>query len=470
MGGQKIGYGHFKYVRKGDRIHTYSIQKMLIGRVDQPVEINMTQRTTEMINGVPISFEGELVASLFNTSTRGKIANGKVEIVSSQFGMEQRKTYDFPDGAVMVWGLYRESLLRGFKPGTTYTIATYTPELRPDGAIETITTIGDWEQVMIKNNIVQGQRVTVQMNLPMASMEMISWVDQNGSPIKMKVPMPGLGDMEMIVTDQKSAMEDFVPPEMFMTTTIKANRKINSRSAQLIRYRIRPKNHTDKLVNELKQMPAGGMQSVTVKDDGSVIVTLTRQPHEKSPNPTAPIDPANMSDYLDSNLMMNIDDPELIKLAQKAAGKEKNLYKLGDQLRKFVTDYIQTKNLNIGFATASEVCRTREGDCSEHGVLLAALGRLHGLPSRVVVGLAYVPIFGGQNDIFGYHMWTQFHIDGRWVDFDAALQESSCSPTRIAFATSSLKNVGLADLSLPLISKIGAIDIDIFEIQESRRP
>ena len=140
-------------------------------------------------------------------------------------------------------------------------------------------------------------------------------------------------------------------------------------------------------------------------------------------------------------------------------------FALADRLRRFVTDYVADKNLNIGFGTASEVCRTKEGDCSEHGVLLAALGRLSGLPSRVAVGVAYLPVFGGREHIFGYHMWTQFFIDGRWIDVDAAIPETECSPTRIAFATSSLKNAGLADLSLPLLSKIGAIDIDVLEVE-----
>ncbi len=102
----------------------------------------------------------------------------------------------------------------------------------------------------------------------------------------------------------------------------------------------------------------------------------------------------------------------------------------------------------------------------DYAVLLAALGRLNGLPSQVVVGVAYVPSFGGRSDIFVYHMWTQFFIDGRWIDFDAALRESECSPARIAFATSSLKDTGLADLSLPLLSKIGAIEIDILEAEQ----
>ena len=172
-----------------------------------------------------------------------------------------------------------------------------------------------------------------------------------------------------------------------------------------------------------------------------------------------------MAEYLEGNLMINTADPKLIELAKQAGGGEKEPFALADKLRRFVTDYVENKSLNIGFATASEVARTKEGDCSEHGVLLAALGRLNGLPSRVVVGLAYVPIFGNQDDIFGYHLWTQFFIDGRWIDVDAALRETDCSPARIAFAVSSLKNAGLADLSLPLLTKLGAIDIEILEVE-----
>ena len=72
---------------------------------------------------------------------------------------------------------------------------------------------------------------------------------------------------------------------------------------------------------------------------------------------------------------------------------------------------------------------------------------------------------GGQEVIFAFQMWTQFMFDGRWYVFDAALGESECSPARIAFAVSSLKNVGSAELSLPLLSKMGAIELDILEVE-----
>jgi transglutaminase-like putative cysteine protease len=254
---------------------------------------------------------------------------------------------------------------------------------------------------------------------------------------------------------------------MFMTTVLKANRPIGKDKAQSIRYRIRAKGDG----SDVNSLPQTDSQKTARIDDKTVDVTVSRLSHApqqgaSGTNGETPGAGANLADYLAPNLMMNIKDEKLIELARKAAGSERDPMVLGDKLRRFVTEYVETKSLNVGFATASEVARTREGDCSEHGVLLAALGRLNGLPSRVAVGLAYVPIFGGQDDIFGYHLWTQFYIGGKWVDFDAALRESDCSPIRITFAVSSLKDSGIADLSLPLIGKIGAIDLEIMEIEK----
>ncbi|MFQ5495406.1 MAG: transglutaminase family protein, partial [Phycisphaerae bacterium] len=350
-------------------------------------------------------------------------------------------------------------------------------------------------------------RLDVDLRAPTGELKSVSWVDADGNTLKIIMAMPGLGDMEMILSDQATALARFVPPEMFVSTAIPIGRSLNPSALQRVRYRLRTTN-PDATLDDL---PTTGMQTVVSAAKDKVILEVTRQSHrpggrrrghgstahgktntarvmttaarmngvrtahalasDKATSPGASGTPSDdLADYLGANLMINTADPALIRLAGKAAGGEREPFALGDKLRRFVSTYVSNKNLSIGFATASEVGRKREGDCSEHGVLLAALGRINGLPSRVAVGLAYVPSFGGRKDIFGYHLWTQFHIDGRWVDFDAALRESQCSPTRIAFATSSLKDTGLADLSLPLIDKIGSIAIDILDTEDLAAP
>jgi len=464
MGGSKVGYGQASMTREGDLIQTRTTFRLKLGRADQAVQIQMDQNTTESLDGRPRAFGSEMDASVMKTATKGTIADGKVTIITSQYGMEQKQVFDFPADALMSWGMYRESLLRGFKPGTTYTLRTYAPELRLDDAVSATTAVGDWEEFEHRRRKLKGQKVIVKLESPLGSMEMVSWIDPTGRPLKAKVPAPGVGDMEMIASDQATAMADFVPPEIFMTTAIKAGRKIDRAKVNTIKYRLASKDAA--IDARLHEMPNTEMQRVTPLDGGAVEATVKRVPHRSvEPAPSA-LTNAERAEYLGDNLMMNTKDPLLQKLAHRATpGDESNLYAVADKLRRFVTEYVENKNLNIGFATASEVARTKEGDCSEHAVLLAALGRINGLPSRVVAGLAYVPLFGNEDDIFGYHMWTQFYIDGRWIDVDAALRETECSPARIAFAISSLQNAGLADLSLPLLSKIGAISLEIREME-----
>ena len=468
MGGKKTGYAHSTMRRENDLIHTNTDMRMRIGRAGQMVELRIIQGTTETVAGGARSFETTMDLSVMKTTTKGTIRDDKVTIVSSQYGNDQTQVFEFPAGALMTWGLFRETLRRGFAPGTEYTLQVYAPELRMDGAVTLQSSVGEWEEFQHRGKTLAGRKITSVLELAFGSLTTLSWVDKDGQPLKVLTPMPGLGEMEIITTDQATALEDFVAPEIFMTTVVKAHRSIDRRRARRIRYRLVAREAGA----ELGDLPTTGMQTLGKQTDGSVEVVVVRLP--RTPGAGAPgaggaaKNPLpQLAEYLEGNLMINVHDPKLIELGKQAAGRETEPYALADSLRRFVTGYVANKSMNIGFATASEVARTKEGDCSEHGVLLAALARLNGLPSRVVVGLAYTPFFGGAKDIFGYHLWTQLWINGRWVDYDAALGESDCSPARIAFATSSLKNTGLADLSFALLSKIGAIDLDILEIEST---
>lgn len=460
MAGGKIGYGHSAMTRRGDQIVSELTMVMRLGRADQPIKITVTQQTTERLGGEPIRFSTVTDMAAHKTSTAGTIKDGVVTIVASQFGMTRTSEYPYPQGALMSWGLYRESLRRGFEPGTQYTLDVYVPELRADGAVQAVTRVGEMGSFTYRGKTVTAIEVSVTMTTPMGELDTISMVDRHGRVLRASIPLPGMGNIEMFTTDEAIALADFIPPEFFLATTIKAGRSIDRRRVQRIKYRLKASRGTDKL----GELPQTQMQTARVLPDGTIELTVQRLTHEATPGKSAPTPSKQLAEYLGGNLMMNTDDPELITLAKRAAAGETEPFALGDRLRRFVTDFITDKNLTIGFATASEVCRNREGDCSEHGVLLAALGRLNGLPSRVAVGIAYVPRMGGQRDIFGYHMWTQFYIGGKWYDFDAAMGETRCSPARIAFAVSSLKDAGLADLSLPLLNVLGAIDLEITEV------
>jgi transglutaminase-like putative cysteine protease len=87
-------------------------------------------------------------------------------------------------------------------------------------------------------------------------------------------------------------------------------------------------------------------------------------------------------------------------------------------LVRFVDKTIEHKHSGRGYDIASVVARRREGDCTEHAVLLAAVLRLAGFPSHLVTGIALFTD-KGQPMAFG-HAWVEYHDGQAWQLADAS--------------------------------------------------
>jgi transglutaminase-like putative cysteine protease len=107
---------------------------------------------------------------------------------------------------------------------------------------------------------------------------------------------------------------------------------------------------------------------------------------------------------------------------ERAQGKKPKIADLAE----FVGRYITTKNLSRGYDVASVIARRREGDCTEHAVMLAALARSFGVAARVVHGIVLVDE-GKRVHAFG-HAWVEFRdaaaSAATWQPADAALPPS----------------------------------------------
>lgn len=135
---------------------------------------------------------------------------------------------------------------------------------------------------------------------------------------------------------------------------------------------------------------------------------LSSKPFEK-----IAVEPAPGKEYLESNFYVRSNDATVKKLAEEAirdaTDPELKMQRISRWVRKNVKgDY------EVGFATADEVARTLEGDCTEMGVLAAAMGRSLGIPTRVCFGIVYDP----ENPGFGGHLWTEAYIKDQWKTFD----------------------------------------------------
>ena len=170
------------------------------------------------------------------------------------------------------------------------------------------------------------------------------------------------------------------------------------------------------------------------------------------------------------NAMIDSDNPAIKELLAKRKASP-----TPEQLRSFVAEHLSAKNFKTAFGSASEAALSRSGDCTEHAVLLAALLRASGTPSRVVSGVVYVEGIGGQASSWGWHMWTQALVDVRsessketvcaWIDLDATLR-NRFNAAHIAVAVSDLSAGATDPAFLNALALLGKIKIEQVDVRD----
>lgn len=459
LGESKIGYSRSTFSRKGGRIFSSNLMSMRLSRGPVEVSLESEQKTVETVSGEPLFFQIKMLMGSLPVTIDGEIKGDFLQVKTSQAGNLQTSEYPWSKGALLFWGLTRETIQHGFEAGTQYQLPLFNPEIRLDGPVQTVIAVGKMEPLIKKGEFSEGRKVTTTMDLGSGYFESISWLDEEGRALKTLFPMGGMA-LTLYNSDESSALANFVPADLFGFSLLDLPEKI-PQDAKAVTFAIKFK----KQLESPFFWPASYSQNIVSSDLEGALIKVTQANHEAlKGSPGGGAEGENFSDFLTGNANINIEDEKLIVLASKAAGQSTEPIEEADLLRKFASRYISQKSLSVGFATASEVAINPVGDCTEHAVFLAALGRIRNLPSRIAVGLAYLPEFQGKENILGFHMWTQFYLNGYWVDFDAALGESETSPTRIAFYTGSLDENSLFDMTLPFMRLMGNLDVEIESI------
>jgi transglutaminase-like putative cysteine protease len=270
---------------------------------------------------------------------------------------------------------------------------------------------------------------------------------------------------ELVLADRETALAKVNPPQLIAQLLVKPDRPVASPfTRRTATYELRLiEQAADSLDEPVKlELPSVGYQRVVQHDDRSVRVRIDLD----KPVPSGKDKPTDV--HRRASALINSEDPKIVALVGKAMaghGKALNDRQKAAALCQFVNQYINERSLAIGFASASEVAETREGDCSEFAVLLAAMLRAAGLPSRTASGLIYAERFLGQKQVFGYHMWAQAWIGtqdrGRWVDFDATRNPQRFDATHITVSTSALADDFLFNDAVKLAPLLGRLTIRV---------
>ena len=162
------------------------------------------------------------------------------------------------------------------------------------------------------------------------------------------------------------------------------------------------------------RIPATGEQAV-VMDGPTAVLTVCA-----TCGIAEQLTDAERRHYLQPNAWVNSEHPEIQDFANRH-GQGRSQQEIMDNLVSAVERHMTGPVNYLGMGSASVALRTRSGDCTEFAVLLAALARAKGIPTRVAYGLVYADRFSGKKDVFSPHAWVQVWTGTRWQSYDAGI-------------------------------------------------
>jgi len=239
-----------------------------------------------------------------------------------------------------------------------------------------------------------------------------SYMDADYRQLKQVIPMMGM-TMEIVACDRPFALSPDGTVDFLAKLMLPSPRRLGSLAkVRSARYRLTftgqgPVSIPSSDNQSVEPFPGGAMVTVHPASSGGAGGRL-------------PADP-KWREALAATRYLQSDHPEIVALARRAVGQTSDPAEAARNIETFVAEYIELKNLSVGYATALEVAHSRQGDCSEHAVLVAVLCRATGIPARVAAGVAYIEDLGAEIAAFGPHAWAEAYLGGKWVGLDAAL-------------------------------------------------
>ncbi len=458
IAGMPCGYLHEQVDRTADRVRTRSEERFVISRDGLRVEVAQTVLFEQDLKGRPI----------------------RSEVLVESGGDDQPVVYEFTPEKIL------RTRIRHGLAGTDSIILEDEDWLTPLDATEfvarriaagarsleyrTVEPADDMRLVEIRSELIgegsfdyRGRSIPVSRWRTRTSgspIELIELRAIDGTVVSSEAEL-GIGPMRLQLVDRERALRalERPAPELLVSLVVSVpgmpSRSDRTRRAS---YRVR--------VDGLKDftLPNAGAQRVDRELDGALRVEVDAS--RGSPASGSEIeDPA----YLASSDLIDFKDPEVVRFGERVLrGISADRLERVAALRQAVARHMNRKNFGTAFASASDAVRSRQGDCTEHAVLLAAVLRADGIPARVATGLVHAPIPGSSQAGFAWHMWVQALVEGSWLDLDPT-RPLDFDGGHLLVSTSALERGGAQEELSEILPLLGRLEIELLEI-DGRTP
>ncbi len=470
LSGQHAGWVHTitrEVERDGQKVlRTQTDLELHVARESDAIRLRMITGTEETPEGkVTGVFTRQFLGQTQQLAIAGVVAGPElISNLDQGDGKVSKKKVPWSEANI---GLYGQEMIfknRKVKPGDEFTFQSFEPTV--NNVITTHASVKNFESVKTLKETKTLLRVDLKtdklddgktvLQLP----PMTVWLDQNYDSLRTDSMMESLGPITLYRTTKAVA------------TTLPAGKpavNIGLNSLIPLNYRINQPYDAEEVVYHITVRGDEHPETAFARDARQTIrklhgntiemvvrATPTRKPGEKEAEPG--------EEYLKSNYFINSDDEKVREHTRRAVGPTTDPWQKALNIEHYVHLSIKNKNYKEAFATADQVARTLEGDCTEHAVLAAAMCRAAGLPSRTAVGLLYVD-HAQKGPVMGFHMWAEVWVDGRWRPIDGVLGRGFVDATHLKISDHSWHDVQSLTPLLPVYRVLGKLDIQVMTAQ-----
>ena len=190
LDGKKMGHARTARTVAEGKVTTAHKVAMTVQRAGRSITVKQSETNYETVKGEPLGFETVQDLGMVAQKVTGVVgSDGELTITVQGAGGEQKRTMDWPEGALMSEGVRRLAREKGLKEGLSFKIKVFVAShLR---AFPATVEIGPKAEVDLFGRVVELTRVTTDVQMGGTSVPTIAYVNEDLDELKVEMPMFG---------------------------------------------------------------------------------------------------------------------------------------------------------------------------------------------------------------------------------------------------------------------------------------
>jgi hypothetical protein len=432
--GRKIGFSHTQFSTEDTGFRLTETVYMRINTMGMIQDINLNTKSRLNPDFTLVELNFEISSGRFRFRAQGAMTGNTLHIKTNSAGSTRSLNIQLRNKPYLLSAIIDAVSATGLKPGEKYIFDVFDPATMSQPSVNVEIIGQDAIEVM------GSKQPATKISLNFKGASQLVWIGEDGDILKQK----GLLGISLVKTSRKDALDGLAlesSQDLTLVASVPSNVTLNN------------VDQLETLKVEIHGVLPKGVQLHGGRQTFEKNVLIVRK--ESLLNLASDFNPVDFAAleriFLEPSAFIQSDHPKIQDLVKKILANDSDTSPLlkARKLLVWVNTHIEKRPV-LSLPDALSTLENRIGDCNEHAVLLAALARAAGIPTRIEAGLVYL------KGRFYYHAWNLLYL-GRWVTADSLFGQLPADVSHLRFAT------GSAQQQLDLMGIIGKVQLTVIE-------